>query len=281
MTAGNGQTAPDGAAEPVLLVTHPEPGITQVTLNRPAVRNAIGWESWRALGAAMLDITADDDCRVVVLTGAANTFCAGGDLKTPASSGIGLNAPAARLLMAHRMLRELLLLPKPVIAAVEGSAMGVGWSMAMCCDLVVAAEDAMFGTPFVLRGLVPDGGAAWFLTRALGRHRASQLLLTGGRMSAPEAAEAGLVTQLTGSGEALATAMEVAGRLSRGAPESIRLTKGMIRAAHDMTLERFLEVEWLSATLDITGPDAAEGRAAFQQKREPDFSALRQWPPPS
>lgn len=271
----SGAASGNGAAEPVVLLTRPAPGITQVTLNRPRVRNAVGWESWRALGAAMTEIDADDGCRVVVLTGAAGTFCAGGDIKSSPSTGSGLGAPAARLLVAQRMLRDLLTLPKPVIAAVEGTAMGAGWSMALCCDLVVAAENAVFGAPFVLRGLVPDGGAAWFLTHALGRHRAARLLLTGGRMTAPEAERAGLVSTLTEPGRALDTALEQADRIARGAPEALRLTKGMIRSAQDMSLERFLEVEWLSATLDITGPDAAEGRAAFVEKREPDFSALR------
>jgi 2-(1,2-epoxy-1,2-dihydrophenyl)acetyl-CoA isomerase len=150
--------------------------------------------------------------------------------------------------------------------------------MALCCDLIVASNTAVFGAPFVLRGLVPDGGAAWFLTRALGRHRAGSLLLTGGRMTAPQAAQEGLVTTLTEPGAALAAATEQAIRMAAGAPEATRLTKGMIRAAQDLSLERFLEVEWLSATLDITGPDAAEGRAAFGEKRDPDFSTLRTTP---
>jgi len=266
------------AAETVGLISHPEPGITQITLNRPEVRNAIGWESWRALATTLVDINADDDCRAVVLTGAGGAFCAGGDIKSAPSTGKGLGAPAARLLMAQRMLHDLLTLPKPVVAAVEGAAMGVGWSMALCCDLIVASNTAVFGAPFVLRGLVPDGGAAWFLTRALGRHRAGSLLLTGGRMTAPQAAQEGLVTTLTEPGAALAAATEQAVRMAAGAPEATRLTKGMIRAAQDLSLERFLEVEWLSATLDITGPDAAEGRAAFGEKRDPDFSTLRTTP---
>jgi len=115
---------------------------------------------------------------------------------------------------------------------------------------------------------VPDCGAAWFLTRALGRHRAAALLLSGERLTAPQAAGAGLVSQLAEPGAALTVATDLAATLARGPAEALRLTKGMIRGALDVPLERFLELEWLSATLDLTGPDAAEGRAAFVEKEQ-------------
>lgn len=261
--------------EPVVLVDRSEPGVTVISLNRPEVRNAANWETWETLSPTIAEVARDDECRAVVFTGTGGAFCAGGDVKSSPSRGTGLGAPAARLLFAQRAVEDLLKLPKPVIAAVEGPAMGAGWSLALACDVVVAARNAVFGAPFVLRGLVPDGGAAWFLTRALGRQRASALLLTGGRMSAQEAADAGLVTRVTEPGAALADALEMAAAMARGPAESLRLTKGMIRSAQDLPLERFLEVEWLSATLDLTGPDAAEGRASFVEKREPDFSAVR------
>ncbi|MBN9097783.1 MULTISPECIES: enoyl-CoA hydratase-related protein [unclassified Pseudonocardia] len=261
--------------EDVVLVDRPQPGVTVLTLNRPAVRNAANWQTWEELGPAIVDAARDDGCRAVVLTGAGGAFCAGGDVKSSPSRGTGLGAPAARLLVAQRVLQDLLAVPKPVLAAVEGPAMGIGWSLALACDVVVAARDAVFGAPFVLRGLVPDGGAAWFLTRALGRQRAAALLLSGGRMAAPEADEAGLVARLSEPGAALADAVAMAMTMAAGPAEALRLTKGMVRAALDLPLERFLEVEWLSATLDITGPDAAEGRASFVEKRPPDFSAVR------
>lgn len=258
-----------------LLVDRPEPGVAVLTLNRPAVRNAIGWRTWELLDAAIGELVEDDTCRAVVLTGAGGAFSAGGDVKTSPSRGVGLGAPAARLRTGQRVLENLLKLPKPVLAAVEGPAMGIGWSLALACDVVVAARSATFGAPFVLRGLVPDGGAAWFLTRAVGRQRAATLLLTGERLAAAEAAELGVVSLLTETGDALTVATELAGRLARGPAEALRLTKDMMRAALDLPLERFLEMEWLAATLDLTGPDAAEGRAAFVEKRDPDFSKMR------
>ncbi|PND54374.1 enoyl-CoA hydratase [Mycobacterium sp. ENV421] len=262
-------------SEPEVLLDRPRPAVAVLTLNRPGARNSLGWQTWHQLGAAIDEVAADDDCRAVVLTGAGGTFCAGGDVKTSPSRGAGLGAPAARLLVGQRVLDTLLKLPKPVLAAVEGPAVGAGWSLALACDLVVAARDAVFAAPFVARGLVPDCGAAWFLTRALGRHRATALLLSGERLTAPQAAGAGLVSQLAEPGAALTVATDLAASLARGPAEALRLTKGMIRGALDVPLERFLELEWLSATLDLTGPDAAEGRAAFVEKRDPDFSETR------
>ncbi|MGB5150958.1 MAG: enoyl-CoA hydratase-related protein [Mycobacterium sp.] len=262
-------------SEPEVLLDRPRPGVAVLTLNRPAARNSLGWQTWQQLGEAIDEVAADDDCRAVVLTGAGGTFCAGGDVKTSPSRGAGLGGPAARLLVGHRVLDTLLKLPKPVLAAVEGPAMGAGWSLALACDLVVAARDAVFAAPFVARGLVPDCGAAWFLTRALGRHRAAALLLSGERLTAPQAAGEGLVSQLAEPGAALTIATDLAASLACGPAEALRLTKGMIRGALDVPLERFLELEWLSATLDLTGPDATEGRAAFVEKRDPDFSRTR------
>lgn len=261
--------------EQEVLLSSPEPAVTLITLNRPSSRNALGWRTWEQLDAALAEAAADDGCRAVVLTGAGGTFCAGGDMKSSPARGHGLGAPAARLLVGQRVMQALLRAPKPLLAAVDGPAMGVGWSLALACDLVVASRDAVFGAPFVHRGLVPDGGAAWLLTRAIGRHRAAWLLLAGERLTAEQATELGLVTRITEPAGALPAAIEMAARLARGPAEALRLTKGMIRAADDLPLERFLDVEWLSATLDLTGPDAAEGRAAFAEKREPDFGKTR------
>lgn len=265
-------------SEPVIRVSRPHSGVALITMDRPKARNALNWESWEQLAQAFTQIEADDDCRAVILTGSEGYFCAGGDIKSSPARGKGLAAPAARLSLGHKVLQALVSLPKPVIAAIEGPAYGAGWGLALACDIVIAAEDASFSAAFVLRGLVPDAGAAWFLQRAIGRQRASRLLFTGERLSAQEAERYGLVSQLCPTGQALEEAQALAHRLAAGPPEALRLTKGLVRSANDLPLERFLELEWLSATLDITGPDAAEGRAAFQEKREPDFSRLRDLP---
>lgn len=141
-------------SEPEVLFDRPRPGVAVLTLNRPGARNSLGWQTWHQLGEAIDEVAADDNCRAVVLTGAGGTFSAGGDVKTSPARGAGLGAPAARLLVGQRVLDTLLKLPKPVLAAVEGPAVGAGWSLALACDLVVAARDAVFAAPFVARGLV-------------------------------------------------------------------------------------------------------------------------------
>jgi enoyl-CoA hydratase/carnithine racemase len=265
-------------SEQVVSISRPEAGVAIITLNRPAARNSLNWHSWEQLALAIAELETDSDCRAVILTGAGGYFCAGGDIKSSPVRGKGLAAPAARLSTGHKVLLALVNLPQPVIAAVEGPAFGAGWSLALACDIVLASEQAEFSAAFVLRGLVPDAGATWFLQRALGRQRASRLLFTGQRLSAGEAKDYGLVSQTCATGQALDQALTLARSLAAGAPESLRLTKGLVRGAQDLSLERFLEMEWLSVTLDLTGPDAAEGRAAFAEKRQPDFSRLREPP---
>lgn len=261
---------------PEVLVSAAEPGVAVVSLNRPERRNALGWQSWTELGDALTRIRDDDGCRAVVLTGVGGTFCSGGDVTSSPSAGRGVGAPAARLLVGQRVLTALLQLPKPVVAAVEGAAAGVGLSLALACDLVVAAADAVLLAPFAQRGLVPDGGAAWFLVRAVGRQRAAELLLLGERWSAAQAGAAGLVNRVVDPGEALSTARSWAARLAAGSADALSLTKGMLRGALDVPFERFLELEWVTAALELTGPDALEGRTAFTEKRHPVF-----WRPPS
>jgi 2-(1,2-epoxy-1,2-dihydrophenyl)acetyl-CoA isomerase len=263
-------------SEAAVGLTRPQQGVALLTLQRPAARNALDWQTWEQLQTSLAEIEADENTRALVITGAGGYFCAGGDIKSPPVRGKGLGAPAARLITGQKVLRALVELPKPVIAAVEGPAFGAGWSLALACDIVLTAEDASFSAAFVLRGLVPDAGAAWFLTRTLGRHRACPLLFTGQRLSTAQAEQYGLVSEICPPGQALTQATELAARLAAGPPEALRLTKGLVRGAQDLSLERFLEMEWLAATVDLTGPDAAEGRAAFREKREPDFSRLRE-----
>lgn len=254
-----------------LRLDRPTSDVAVVTLQRPDHRNAIGWQTWAELDAALGEASADGGTRALVLTGAAGCFSAGGDVKTSPSRGEGIGAPSARLSVGHRVVTRLMRLPVPTIAAVEGFAVGVAWSLVLCCDLVVAAEDAFFAAPFTQRGLAPDGGLAWFLTRSLGRNRAAELLMLGDRLPAPAAAAAGLVNRVVPPGNALDTAVELARRLITGAPDALMLTKRMIRAA-DPELDRFLDVEWFAATLALHGPEAVEGRAAFAEKRPADFT---------
>lgn len=258
-----------------VLVESPGGQVALLVIDRPEARNALGWETWRQLREALEAIGADETIRAVVLTGNAGVFSSGGDLKTAGPRGRGVTAPGARLRLAHDAVCSLRSLAKPTIAAVAGYAIGAAWGLVLACDLVVAERDAFFLAPFVpQRALVPDAGVGWFLTRSLGPHRAAQLLLGGERVPAGRAAELGLVNEVVEPGEARPRALEMAARLASGPPDTMALTKDLLRRAADTSLEDYLGQELLAMTLNSYGPDAAEGRAAFLEKRNPSFSPV-------
>jgi enoyl-CoA hydratase/carnithine racemase len=205
---------------------------------------------------------------VVVLTGAHGFFCSGGDLKgglRSAGPGVGANAHVLRGLGAS--FSTLRRLPKPTIAAVEGAAVGVGWSLAMTCDLIVAAEDAFFLAPFVNLGTVPDGGLAWFLTHAVGEKRAASMLMLPEKLPATEAVHLGLVSRTVPTGTALSEAMSMAERLVGSPRDALTLTKrSLTAAAQTDSFEDFLNTEWMAAALAVNGPEFAEGVRAFRRR---------------
>jgi 2-(1,2-epoxy-1,2-dihydrophenyl)acetyl-CoA isomerase len=253
-------------------VTIAGPGVSVITLDGPHRRNALAHPTMLALDSAVARVFEDDSVRAVVLTGAGGFFSAGGDLKSPRTQGRGVGAPATRLGVIQHTLDMLHRRPKPVIAAVEGGAVGVGWSLVLSCDLVIAAADAYFLAPFTERGLVPDGGIAWFLVRALGRQRAARLLMLPERLPALHAAELGLVNEIVPNDAALDAAVALADRLAAGPPDALALTKRLLHAAEGTPSYRdFLDREWTAAALAMHGPDLAEGIAAFTERRPPDF----------
>lgn len=246
-------------------------GVVVLSIDRPGSRNALDWETWRQLLAALEESEADDAVRAVVLTGAGGCFSAGGDMKSSPAAGGDVFAPSARLRLGHRVVRALYHLSKPTVAAVEGFALGAGWSLALAADVVVSADDAFFAAPFVQRGLVPDAGAAWFLARRAGHHVAAEIIFTGQRLPASRAAAAGLVSRLVPPHRALPEAMDLAAVLAGGPADALGLAKRLLHHAAGADLDDFLDTELIAAALNSYGPDAAEGRAAFVEKREPRF----------
>lgn len=237
-------------------------GIAVVLLNRPAQRNALRYESWSELSATLGDIVVTG-ARGVVLAGADGFFCAGGDLKSGPAHGTGPLAPAGRVEHAHRVMEQLKSLAVPTIAAVEGAAVGLGWSLALSCDLVVCAEGAFFAAPFVTRAVVPDGGLAWRLTQQLGRHRASSLLLRGSRLSAAEAERLGLVNDVVARGSAIDRAHDIALELAQSDAGAVEMTKRLINSAESAQLAAFHPLELAMATVAQQRSAAAAGRADF------------------
>lgn len=243
-----------------LVLTEDRDGVALILLNRPAQRNSLRYESWTQLSAAL---SRARGARGIVLAGTGEFFSAGGDLKSGPAHGDGPMAPAGRVEHAQRVMTQLRDLPVPTIAAVEGAAVGLGWSLALSCDMVVAARDAFFSAPFVARAVVPDGGLAWRLTQQLGRHRASSLLLRGSRLSAEEAHACGLVTDIAAAGSAVDDAIAIAREIAEAEPAAVELTKRLLASVEAAQLASFHPLELAVATVAQQRSAAAAGRAHF------------------
>ena len=268
MVVHNDETA---AAEVRLKV---DEGVAVLTLDRPQVKNALGWATWRDLDAAIRAVAVDSSVRAVVLTGSGGVFSSGGDVKTQGGGGggAGLMAPAARLRLGQEVLKNLYALPQPTVAAVDGYAVGVGWSIALSCDFIIAADDAFFWAPFTERALLPDGGLGWLLTRRVGHGRAVDVIIRGRRLTAEEARDWGLVTEICSPGNALNAAMSLAAQLVELPADTIAGTKRLLRQAPALTHEQYLHLEETSVALNFRSPDVLQGRQAFIERRQPVFN---------
>lgn len=258
---------PDQPASDVLLQVVDGPVVT-LTLNRPDALNALNAELRAALLAAVKAAARDDGVRALVITGAGRGFCAGADLR----GGSGERDFRHVLVTEYNPLIEAIRsCPKPVIAAVNGVAAGAGLSLALAADLVIASEDARFVPAFHRIGLVPDSGLARTLVRALGRHRALEILLGERQLGARDAEQAGLVAAVVPADALAETGLQLAQRLAAGPTRGIGLTKRLLSQAEDATLAEALEVE--AALQEVAGrtEDHAEGVAAFVEKRDPRF----------
>lgn len=243
-------------------------GLATITLNRPDSLNALNAAMRGELLAAFKAAARDEAVRCVVLTGEGRGFCSGADLR----GGEGERQFRRVLTDEYNPLvaavREL---PKPVIGAVNGVAAGAGVSLALACDLVVAAEEARFILAFVKIGLVPDSGSTRTLVRALGRHRAAELIFTGEPLTAKGAADAGLVAAVVPAAELPAAAAELARGLASGPTKAIGYAKGLINRAEQDDLGESMALEAALQELAGRTEDHAEGLAAFAEKREPRF----------
>jgi len=240
--------------------------VLEITFNRPEKKNALT----RAMYAAVVDAftTADSDpaVRVVLLTGAGDTFTSGNDIKDFQQRAAGSNDSAASPFLA-----ALSSLQKPLIAAVNGAAIGVGTTMLAHCDLIVAARSARFVMPFTGLGLVPEAGSSLLFPRLVGHQRASALLLLGEPMDAATAREWGFVNQVVEDAALMETARALATRLAALPAQSVRLTKSLIRNGQPDLPGRITE-ELALFRERLRSPEAAEAFQAFVEKRKPDFS---------
>lgn len=245
--------------------------VALLTLDRPDRRNALNAELERDLKAALETVRDDDTVRSVVLTGAGKGFCAGADLSQFAG-GIDPETVERHLVEVSGGLIALLTgLPKPVIAAVNGTAAGAGCSLALACDLRVMAEDASLLQAFSNIALVPDAGASWFLVRQLGYARAYQLAVEGQPLPAARCLEWGLANKVVPADALLQAARSWATKLAARPTRALALTKRIMHAAPTSSLEEIIALEARLQKQCITSQDFAEGVTAFLEKRTPDF----------
>lgn len=274
----DGRTARPGSADradPVdsLILETTDNGVRRLTLNRPEVLNAVTWEQRERLIDRLADASADPDVRAVVLTATGKGFCAGADLRGAPSAGERVAGDVARMIRrgAQRLITAVLDCEKPVIAAVNGTAAGLGAHLALACDLVLAAESARFIEVFVRRGLVPDGAGAYLLPRLIGPRRAKELLFFGDAVPAAEALRLGLVNRVVPDGELAAVAREWAERLAAGPTRALALTKQLVNASLDGDRAAALAAEATAQEINMTTADAQEGVASFVARRDPVY----------
>jgi enoyl-CoA hydratase/carnithine racemase len=204
-------------AAPEILFEQREDGVALLTLNRPQARNTVSFTLWEQFSAALDRMENGTPPRAGAVRGG-GYFSSGGDVKLPPARGEGAVRLAARLEMGQRIIARLRALPVPSIAAVEGGAYGIAWSIAMACDMVFAADNAQFGAPFLDYGLVPDGGAAWFLAQRIGRARAAEIIFSGRSLGVAEARDLGLVSRVLPAGGVVEGALDFAATIGGGNP---------------------------------------------------------------
>ncbi|SFM58437.1 oxepin-CoA hydrolase, alternative type [Variovorax sp. OV329] len=268
----------DANTVPPILVRR-EGAVLVLAIHTPGKRNAISPGLYAALTEALTGARTDAAIGAVVLTGADGYFCSGGDLNVLATRR--LLTPEQRhekLEGLHGLIRLLRDFPKPVVAAVEGGAAGAGLSMALGCDLLVAARDAAFSVAYIKVGLTPDGGATAFLSQVLPRQLLTELCLTGDRIGAERLHALGVVNRLTEPGGAEAEAIALAVRLAGGPEQATARIKTLCREAVSNSLDAQLDREAQFMVEAQGSAESAAGIDAFLAKQSPDFAALRRKP---
>ena len=243
-------------------------GVVLVTLDRPEVLNALDYRTLGELADALERLDADEQVHCVVITGAGDrAFAAGADIKEMADATPVTMSVANNFARWERLKRVRV----PMIAAVKGFALGGGCELAMACDMVVAADDAQFGQPEIRLGIMPGAGGTQRLTRAIGKARAMELILTGKNLSAREAYERGLISQLVTREEVLSAALRLASEVAAMPPLAVRAAKEAVNRAYELSLEAGLEFERRNFFMLFASEDQKEGMAAFVEKRKPDW----------
>ena len=252
---------------PVELVERPADGVGLIRINRPEARNALNLEVRKCIVQALSEMTDNANTRAIVLTGSTKSFAAGADIKEMA--GVGTIEHLLR--GTHKLWRAISSCPKPVIAAVNGFALGGGCELAMTCDIIIAGESARFGQPEVKIGIIPGGGGTQRLTRAVGKYKAMRYILTGDPFTAQEAYAMGLVSELAPDSEVEKRAITMAQQLAELPPLALLHAKEAVQAALETPLSAGLGFETKAVQILFSSQDQKEGMAAFIEKRKAKF----------
>ncbi len=261
------------------IILKKENGIARITLNRPDRRNAVSQPMAYELLAAIEDVDKDDEIRVLVLTGAGAGFCAGADvagMTGGTDKGVGTTRSTEDMRRWHsRVIGKIILglqkMQKPTIAMVNGVAVGGGFDLALACDLRVGSNKARFMNAFVRIGLFPGWGGTWLYPRVMGLNKALEYLFTGDFIEAPEAEKLGVLNYMVLEGELEKKTMELATKIAKNPPISLRLMKLQVYKGLQMDLETAIEMASACETITLTSEDHKEGVAAFRDKREPVY----------
>jgi len=255
-------TAPDP-----LIIERPSDDIVVLKINRPRVRNALNLDVRTRLADEITRCGVDDAVRCIIITGSDVTFAAGADIGEMADAG-PVEVMARNV---QKYWRSIMDCPKPLIAAVEGFALGGGLELALCADIIVAGEGAKLGLPEVKVGILPGGGGTQKLARLVGRHRAMLLIMTGRIFDAAEALSMGVVSEVAPKGQALIRAVEIAREIAAMPSISILQIKEIVNAGLNASLETALMLERKAFQLQFATRDQKEGMRAFMEKRKPKF----------
>ncbi|MEW6705512.1 MAG: oxepin-CoA hydrolase, alternative type [Pseudomonadota bacterium] len=257
---------------PSELLTQRHGATLVLTLSDPATRNTLSPQA-SAAGIEALNVAeSSEEIRCVVLRGDGAHFCSGGNLQRLAHTRtVGPDAQRQSIEHFHGFVEALRTFPKPVIAAVEGYAAGGGFSLALACDLIVAAEDAKFVMSYAKVGLSPDGGGSWHLAQALPRALALQLVWLAEPLTAQQLQAHGLVNQVVEAGQAEAAALRLAQRLAAMAPNAVASAKELLNLAPQRPLREHLDAEREHFVANLFSPNGEEGLQAFFDKRPPRF----------
>jgi enoyl-CoA hydratase/carnithine racemase len=251
----------------VVLTEHPSEGVLLIRINRPEQRNALNFETRKAIVAALQAASDNETVRAAVITGDDKAFAAGADLKELQALG-----PVETMRRGiHTLWDQIAAFPKPLIAAVNGFALGGGCELALHCDIIIAGHGAKFGLPETGVGILPGGSGTQRLTRAVGKYKAMWLALSGEFASGTDAAAMGLASLAVPDAEVLPRALAVASRIARLAPISVVFTKEAIVTGEDAALATGLSLERKMLWLLMGTDDKTEGMSAFLEKRKPTF----------